>query len=82
MKNLLKNINKNSPVWLQNAVAILVLIIGAKFFLVNGLPGVDDGIKDIVGKWFDYVTSFSGLVLSISSIFSGKKTLNEKIKRP
>lgn len=78
MKNLLKNINRSSPLWLQQATGVLLLIVSAKIFLINGIPGVEDEVKQFAGEWFDYVTSVTGLGFSIAGMLTGKKTLNEK----
>jgi hypothetical protein len=65
-------INKSAPLWMQHIMAALTILIASKSLLIDGIPGIDQAVKALVGQWFDYATNWVAIIFSIATVFSQK----------
>lgn len=69
----LSQVNNHAPTWLINATSIVAILITAKHFLIDGLPGLEDETKLLAKAWFEYGLNIIQVLLALSVIFLGKK---------
>jgi hypothetical protein len=82
MKNIFKNIGASAPVWMQQAMGIILILQGAKMWLVNGLPFIhDDEMIKHIGLWYDWLLQIPGFAIAIMAAISKKKSLNDKAEK-
>ncbi|MCB9047165.1 MAG: hypothetical protein H6550_13615 [Chitinophagales bacterium] len=66
-------INEHAPKWMINAASVLTLLVVAKDNIVNGLPGIDHAMHQIVKAWADYLLDTLQLFLALAVIFTGEQ---------
>ena len=68
----LSQVRNHAPKWVINSTSIVALLIAAKHYLIDGLPGVADDTKLIVAAWFEYGLNIIQVLLALSVIFLGQ----------
>lgn len=68
----LKSITGTAPAWLQNATAVMGLVMVAKDYIIN-VPGASEEAKLLASGWFDYVTDIAQAAFALAVIFTAKR---------
>ena len=67
----------HAPKWVNNSMAVLVVLTSAKHFLIDGLPGLSEEAKLLAKSWFEYAVDGAQLLLALAMIFLGEKKDSE-----
>lgn len=73
----LGQVRKHAPLWMQNLLAILAIIMGAQHLLIDNIPNISDEAKQAANGWFDYAADAIQAVLAMVIIFLGKDRKNK-----
>lgn len=69
----LSQMRSYAPKWLINSTSIIALIISAKHYLIQGLPGVDNAVKILAMQWMDYALNLAQVLLALGVIFTSEQ---------
>ncbi len=70
----LSQVNNHAPRWMIYATSIVALLLTAKHYLIDGLPGVTEETKVILMAWLEYVLNMAQVLLALAVIFVGQET--------
>lgn len=69
----LSQVNNHAPKWVINTTSIIALLLAAKHYLIDGLPGVSNATKQLVMAWLEYGLNLSQILLALAVIFIGQE---------
>lgn len=69
----LSQVNNHAPKWIINTTSVIALLLAAKHYLIDGLPGVSDTTKKLVMAWLEYGLNLSQILLALAVIFIGQE---------
>lgn len=73
----LGQVRQHAPLWMQNLLAILAIIMGAQHLLIDNIPGITEEMKEAANGWFEYGIDAVQAVLAMVIIFLGKDRRNK-----
>lgn len=69
----LSQVKNRAPKWVVNTTSIVALLIAAKHYLIDELPGIASHTKLLLMGWFEYTLNIVQVLLALSVIFLGQE---------
>ena len=69
----LSQVRNRAPKWVINSTSIVALLIAAKHYLVEDLPGMTTEMKQLFMSWFEYGLNITQVLLALLVIFLGQE---------
>jgi hypothetical protein len=66
-----------APKWVINIMSVITLLLTAKHYLINDIPGLKADSKLLVMEWADYILNAAQVLLALVVIFSGEHKAQE-----
>ncbi|MEZ5016977.1 MAG: hypothetical protein R2800_07980 [Flavipsychrobacter sp.] len=69
----LSQVKNSAPKWVINTTSIVALLIAAKHYLIDELPGISVATKQLLMGWFEYGLNTAQVILALGVIFLGQE---------